>query len=119
MKITPKPNIQQSQNKFVNRIRTFFFKGKVKLKTLLCDVFEKKTVEAKKPVKKEGNEWLKDLIPADAYDPNMKVEYTPPWTTTDADLKGISWGRIEFFTEDKKSWMLLKLLRNVVNFEKV
>ena len=74
MKITSRGNIQQSQSKIVNRIRTFFFKGKVKLKTLLCDVFEKKSVEAKKPVKKEGNEWLKDLIPADAYDPNTVTE---------------------------------------------
>ena len=74
MKITPKQNIQQSRVKIVDRIRTMFFKGKVKLKTLLCDVFEKKSVEAKKPVKKEGNEWLKDLIPADAYDPNTVTE---------------------------------------------
>ena len=118
MKITPKPNIQQSQNKFVNRIRTFFFKGKVKLKTLLCDVFEKKSVEAKKPVKKEGNEWLKDLIPADAYDPNIKVEYTPPWTTTDADLKGISWGRIEFFTEDKKKLDAIETFEERCEFRK-
>ena len=118
MKITPKQNIQQSRVKIVDRIRTMFFKGKVKLKTLLCDVFEKKSVEAKKPVKKEGNEWLKDLIPADAYDPNKKVEYTPPWTTTDADLKGISWGRIEFFTEDKKKLDAIETFEERCEFRK-
>ena len=43
MKVTPKPNIQQSQVKIVDRIRTMFFNGKVKLRTLLRDVFEKET----------------------------------------------------------------------------
>ena len=47
MKITPKPNIQQSQVKIVDKIRTMFFKGKVKLKTLLCDVFEKEKTEVR------------------------------------------------------------------------
>ena len=46
MKVTPKKNIQQLQNStIVNKIRTVFFNGKVKLKTLLCDVFEKKRAE--------------------------------------------------------------------------
>ena len=48
MKITPKPNVQQSQNNtIVNKIKTMFFKGKVKLKTLLCDVFEKEKTEVR------------------------------------------------------------------------
>ena len=75
MKVTPKQNIHQVQNnKVLNKIKTMFFNGKVKLKTLLCDVFEKKSVEPKKSVQEDGNEWLKDLIPADAYDPNTVTE---------------------------------------------
>ena len=106
MKVTPKPNIQQSQSKIVNRIRTFFFKGKVKLKTLLCDVFEKKTVESSKQLKKEGNEWLKDLIPADAYDPNIKVEYTPPWITTDADIASMRFYTPRYLNKEDKDLLL-------------
>jgi len=109
MKITPKPNIQQSQNNtIVNKIRTMFFKGKVKLKTLLCDVFEKKTVEPKSRVQEEGNEWLKDLISKEAFDPNVKREYTPPWITTYDDLKGVKVGKIVFSPEDQKLMDSLK-----------
>ena len=108
MKITPKPNIQQSQVKIVDKIRTMFFKGKVKLKTLLCDVFEKKSVEPKKSVQEDGNEWLKELIPKDAFDPNVKREYTPPWITTYDDLKGVKVGKIVFSPEDQKLMDSLK-----------
>ena len=41
IKRSSKPNIQQSRVKIVDRIRTMFFNGKVKLRTLLRDVFEK------------------------------------------------------------------------------
>ena len=122
MKITPKTNIQQSQNNtIVNKIKTMFFKGKVKLKTLLCDVFEKRSVEGKKQVKKEGNEWLKDLIPADAYDPNKKVEYIPPWTTTDADIASMRFYTPRYLNkEDKELLFSIKdeHLRNEL-FEKL
>jgi len=120
MKITPKPNIQQSQNNtIVNKIRTMFFKGKVKLKTLLCDVFEKKTVEPKGPVQEEGNEWLKDLISKEAYDPNIKVEYTPPWITKDEEIKDLVWGRLKFYPEDQKKIDSLSTIEEKIAYENI
>ena len=99
MKITPKANIQQSQNKFVNRIRTFFSKGKVKLKTLLCDVFEKKS--ARKLSEEEMakyDDYLKKVLPKEVFDPNIKVEYTPPWV----DMEGAIVKTRYYYPEDKK-----------------
>ncbi len=120
MKITPKPNIQQSQNNtIVNKIKTMFFKGKVKLKSLLCDVFEKKTVEPKSPVQEEGNEWLKDLISKEAYDPNIKVEYTPPWITKDEEIKDLVWGRLKFYPEDQKKIDSLSTIEEKIAYENI
>ena len=119
MKITPKQNIQQSRVKIVDKIRTMFSNGKVKLRTLLRDVFEKET--SKKLSKEEiekYDEYLKEVLPKDVFDPNVKREYTPPWTTTDADLKGISWGRIEFFTEDKKKLDAIETFEERCEFRK-
>ena len=88
MKVTPKPNIQQSQVKIVDRIRTMFFNGKVKLRTLLRDVFEKET--SKKLSKEEiekYDEYLKRVLPYYINEMPSEIRDVPSFARTDVEIE--------------------------------
>ena len=120
MKITPKTNIQQSQVKIVDKIRTMFFKGKVKLKTLLCDVFEKNPPKRLSEEEiAQYDEYLKKVLPKDAFDPNVKREYTPPWITKDEEIKDLVWGRLKFYPEDQNKIDSLSTIEEKIAYEDI